>query len=655
MVYVGTAWAVGLAAAALFKSVLAVLATVLVIAFLFKTIFRFNLKSIIFMLIAFGLAFSCYNTYDRLIYKEIINYNEQEISYSGTVTDFNDYSEDKSVYHLKGKINGLKNAGIILYSDTLNCEIGDNLKFKCIAKTPKNNYLFNSNDYYKSKGIYLQADSPENIEIINNNGFSLQKSLFDFREKVCSLIDSNISSYESGMMKGMLFGDKTDLEQSDMTMLYRVGIGHVTAVSGLHLVLFGTLISFVLKRLKTSKVFEFILTEIFMVLFAVCCGMSPSIMRAFVMMTLINSAPLFFRRTDPLNSICIAIVLLTISNPFIILNQSFLLSVSGALGAGVFGPYMTRSMKGNKFKKDILYLLCVSIAVTPMSVICFGELSIISPITNLVITPICMAALFLIMIGSLLIFLKPVILFKISGVICHIVLRTSELIGKNKFTHTKFSGEFVSFIIVLLFIFCITTYFIFKSRTHNAIAVIISVVFLFSSCTAYNIADNKMLKIALLGNKEVGVIVITKGYRADVIDVTGKYKNCRYVKKYLDDVGITEINSILITNKPYSASSAYNSGLNLFDVKNIVLPENTYVRKGTALCGCSPKYSDYSNWIADYELYSIEIKDDCINVRYGDFNFECTDGKYGDKTYKSNIVLYADSNEILNFRRLEDG
>ncbi len=247
MVYVGTAWAVGLAAAALFKSVLAVLATVLVIAFLFKTIFRFNLKSIIFMLIAFGLAFSCYNTYDRLIYKEIINYNEQEISYSGTVTDFNDYSEDKSVYHLKGKINGLKNAGIILYSDTLNCEIGDNLKFKCIAKTPKNNYLFNSNDYYKSKGIYLQADSPENIEIINNNGFSLQKSLFDFREKVCSLIDSNISSYESGMMKGMLFGDKTDLEQSDMTMLYRVGLGPVTDVSGLHLGLFGTLISFVIK------------------------------------------------------------------------------------------------------------------------------------------------------------------------------------------------------------------------------------------------------------------------------------------------------------------------------------------------------------------------------------------------------------------------
>lgn len=659
MVYAGTAWAAGLIVAAVFSSVLVVFFAALISAFLFKTVFRFNLKSIIFMLITFTLAFGCYNLYDQQVYKKITDFAGSEISYSGTVTDFNDYADNESVYYLDGKINGKHNAKMVVYADTLSCETGDSLSFGCIADVFKNSYLFNSLDYYKSKGIYLQTNAVENIKVKPADGFSLNKSLYKFRENVSTLIDSSVASYEGGMIKGMLFGDKSGLEQDDKTMLYRVGIGHVTAVSGLHLVLFCTLISFLMKKFRSGKFLEFAVTEVFMILFALCCGMSPSIMRAFVMMTLINSSSLFFRYTDSLNSVCIAIIVLSVTNPFIILNQSFLLSISGAIGAGVFGPYMTRNIRADgtfrKLGKNVLYLLCVSVAVTPMSVICFGEFSVVSPLTNLVITPICMAALLIAMIASLLIFLNPVILFKVSGAICHIILKVSEIIGKNKFTHTKFSGEFISVLVILLLVFCITTYLIFKSKKYSVVSIIISVVFLFCFCTVYNITSRKIVKIALLGNEETGVIVISRGNRADIIDITGKPKNSRYAKKYLEELGIVEINSILLTNKPYLSSAAYNSELSLFDIKNIVLPENTYVREGTTICECEPKYSDFSNWNADYGSYRITVNGNSTNVECGSFDFECTDGKSGDKTYKPNTVLYAKSDGTSDFRRLEDG
>lgn len=658
MVLAGTAWAAGLASAALASSAFAVFAVALFVAFLFKTLFHFNLKSIIFMLTCFTLAFSYYNIYDLTVYRQITDFSGSKVSYTGTVTDFHDYADDNSVYYLDGKINGRFKAKLIVYTDSVMCEPGDSMSFEAEVRTPENTYLSDSKDYYKSKGIYLQAESAENVSV-ESSGFSVRKILFRFREKVCRLIGSSVSSYESGMIKGMLFGDKSGIDDDFVTLLNRTGIGHVTAVSGLHLVLFCTLVRFILGKFRTGRLAEFAVLEVLMMLFALCCGMSPSVMRAFVMMTLVNLAPLFFRYSDSFNSVGTAIILLTISNPFIILNPSFLLSVSGSLGAGVFAPYMISDMRTDsafrRFIRSLAYFLCVSAAVTPVMFICFGELSLVSPLSNLIITPICMAALLISMVGSLLIFLNPAVLFKISGALCRIVLNISEMIGKNKFTHIKLSGEYIAVITAVLVVFCISAYLIFRNRKYSAFSVVISFVLIFCSGAFYNIASGRIVKAALLGENEVGVIVVSKGSTADVIDITGNRKNCRYVSEYLDSLGIYEINNILLTKSPYSSMSSYNSELNLFSVKNIVIPAETYIRRGSVICGCVPVYSDFSDWSADYGGYSVSVNDDSVDVNYDSCNFECKDGGNGVRKYKPNIVLYMTESGKSDFRRLENG
>ncbi len=658
MVYAGIAWAAGLTAATLLVNVHVVLIASLVIAFLFKTVFRFNLKSIIFMLVTFSLAFGYLKIYDARISRNILALNNCIIHYSGKVTDYSDNADNKSVYYLDGKINNGHNAKLILYNETLMCEIGDRLDFDCTVTAIENDFLFSSRDYYKSKGIYLRTDLAENVSI-SHGDFSVRKILYNFREKVGECINRAVPPKEAGMVKGMLFGDKSGLEDDDMTMLYRVGIGHVTAVSGLHLVLFCNLISFVLKRIKTTKLTEFIVSELFMILFALCCGMAPSIMRSLVMMTLINAAPLFFRYTDSLNSTCIAVILLTIPNPFLITNQSFILSVSGAISSGVFAPYMTNHLKDDTYFskrfKDIAYMLCVSLAVTPMSVICFGEFSFISPLTNLIITPICMFAVLLAMIASLLIFINPEIIFRISGILCRIVINISDKIGQNNFTYTNISGEFVVVLLVMIILFCGASYLLFKNRKYTTLSVCVSVILFFVSCTFYNVCDSKNLKIALLGRSQTGVIIVSKGNNADIIDFSGKAVNSRYVKKYLESMSINKVNSLVIMDKISSCMSSYNLRLSLCDVDNVVIPKNTYVRNGTKICGVTPKYSDFSCWNSDYGIYDVSLVGECITVDYGGFHFECLDGKYGDKTYNTNIVLHARNDGTFDYRRLDDG
>ena len=659
MIYAGTAWAAGLGAAALNSSTAAVFAVSIVVLLILKIMLRFNMKSIIFMLCFFASAFGFYTIYDNMIYETIVSYNGKSISYSGTVTDFKDYADNNSVYYLDGKINGKTSAKLIVYTDSIICEPGDKMQFECEVRQPENNYLFSSADYYKSKGFYLTSDSAKNINI-KNSVFSIRKILFRFRERVCSMIDSCLSGDESGMLKGMLFGDKSGLDINDREMLYRIGIGHVTAVSGLHLVLFCTLVSFVMNKLKAGIRLKFAITEIFMLLFAVCCGMSPSIMRAFVMMTLINLAPIFFRCTDSFNSVGTAIIILTLPNPFIIANQSFLLSVSGVLGAGAFGPYMTASMKSEtkiqKYLKNFVYLLCVSAAVTPVSVLCFGEFSLIAPLTNMLIVPICMAALSISMAASLLFFIKPYFLYKISGGICHIVLGISRLLGNNRFTHMKLTGNFIFAVTLILFALCIFWFLLFKSRKLTAILIVFSYTCMFFICTVYNILSMNILKIALLGNSEAGVIVVIKGRCADVIDTNGKSKNCRYVLKYLEDCGIYDVNNLVILKKPYSAVASYNSGFSLIKVKNVVIPSETYLRYETKICGCRPGYSDFESWSADYfGDYTISVNSDSVFVRSNDIDFICTDGGNGEKKYLPNIVLSVTDNGKTEFRRLENG
>ncbi|MBQ7046160.1 MAG: ComEC/Rec2 family competence protein [Oscillospiraceae bacterium] len=643
LVYAGAAWAAGLLTAAMSVQIFAALAVALLTAFLFKTLVRFNLKSIIFMLVTFVIAFGYYRVYDYTVYNKIIEYSGKSISYSGRITDINNKAGDKSFYTLSGEINDSVNASLMLYTDSVVAEVGDTLSFECIPQIPENNYLFNSRDYYKAKGSYLVAYSAEKMTI-NPCTFSVRNLLFDFRESVSSAIEMAIPEKESAMLKGMLFGDKTGFEEDDKSILYRVGIGHVTAVSGFHLVLFCSVISFVLKRFNLGKTAQFIATEFMMLLFVMCCGMSPSVLRSFIMMTLINLAPLFFRYTDSLNSICIAVIMLTLPNPFVILNQSFLLSVSGALGMGVFGRYMTKNIHATgmagKVGKKLLHMLCVFVVTAPVSAFLTGEVSFISPLTNLVLVPLCMVALVISMAGALLFWFDTEIIFKTAGTICSFVLNISDFLNKIRFIYGRLGGDFVPYVLAVMVMLCVAGYLIFRNRKFCAglIAVCMSSLFIISA--VYSLSDRDTMKIALLGKNDAEVIVVVKNNSADIIDVTGEYKNSQYAEKYVRELGISRINNlIMIENTSYSMA-AYNNRFSLFDVGNVVVPSGTYINNDYIICGCKPKFSDFSVWSADYGEYRISVDNEKITAEYGTFALRYENGGYNGKNMKI-ILLYT--------------
>lgn len=469
---------------------------------------------------------------------------------------------------------------------------------------------------------------------------------YEYRQKVTEFINRNLPKAQSSMLCGMLFGDKSGMDENDKTLFYRTGIGHVMAVSGLHLVLFCGIFSFIFDKIKLGRIKRFVFLEILMAVFAISSGLSDSVLRASLMMTLLNLAPLFFRKADTLNSIGAAFIILTLINPFSITNPSLVLSVTGTFGAGVFAPFLTKNMKENTFIKrqfkNAVYMCLVSLAVTPFSLIFFGESSFVSPVANVFLTPLCIAALFLAIIVSLTLYINPVFLIKAAGALCELVMLCVRFIGKLKFSGMNFGSEikYISAAVVLL---CAVVFLTFRTRKSLVISVIASAVgfVVFSSVNTFVNSDK--LSIALLGDKGIDVIAVVKGGHADIIDISGRKKNPDYALKFLQQNNISSVDSIIIKSNPLQAMSAYDNGFELVDTDSVILPEDTFIRDDMTVCGEKPEFSDFENFAGEWENIRIQINDTRIFIKYGDFEFVC-DSVCND----TEAMVYAEYENIFN-------
>ncbi len=641
-------WAAGLILAALLplKLYFLIIPTALILFILMKFLFKFGFREILAVLIVFAVAVGLYRLYDNFVYKPIISYNGQEISFDGKITDISEHTGDKCFYTAKGRINGKEKAQISVYHDLFNCSINDSIKFTGTVKAFENDYLFSSLDYNRSKRLFLTCFETKSLEIIRNNSFSVKRILYDYRQTVTEFINRNLPENQSAMLCGMLLGDKSGMNTNDKTMFYRTGIGHVMAVSGLHLVLFCGIFSFLFEKIKLGKFKKFICLELIMIAFAVTSGLSDSIIRATLMMTIVNAAPLFFRKADTLNSIAIAFIVLTAVNPFAITNPSLILSVAGTFSAGVFAPYLTDKINADTFikrqSKNALYMLLVSLCIMPFSVIFFNESSVISPLANAFLTPICMAALFIAVIASLTVFLNPVFLIKLSGLLCEIVMFAVRQTGKLEFSGINFSSE-MKYISALTVLICVIAYLIFRTRKSLVISTTVSFALFIMSAVTINFVMSDKLSIAILGDKGVDVIVLSENGKAQIIDISGRKKNPQYALKFLQQGNINCVENIVIKSNAYQSMSAYDNGFSLIETENVILPNDVYLRNDMTVCDCKPDFSDYSHEKLTCGDANIQINDSRIFVKYGDFELIC-DNKCSD----NNAVVYAEYENVFN-------
>lgn len=217
-----------------------------------------------------------------------------------------------------------------------------------------------------------------------------------FKDSVSQKITDFMNSDTGGLLKGMLFGDSTDIEEDTLTAFRNSGIAHLLAVSGLHTSLWCGLLISLLTLLKVPEKLRNCICIVFLAAFCSVSAFTPSVLRASLMMFVILIAPFFKRRSDALNSLGFAVSTLLLLNPYIITSISFQLSASSTLGVLLASSYETRiykitaKLKFKPIKRVADYILTsflISIAAglftLPVSSYHFNVFSIISPLTNI--------------------------------------------------------------------------------------------------------------------------------------------------------------------------------------------------------------------------------------------------------------------------------
>lgn len=195
-----------------------------------------------------------------------------------------------------------------------------------------------------------------------------------------SVINQVLPEPHAGLLSGILFGTKAALSKDFIDALTKTGTLHIIALSGMNISIVGSLCAATLGAFLTKRV-----TSVFTILciigFVLFVGPSPSVIRAAIMGTMTLLATVFGRRQWGIYSLmCTAGVMLLV-HPGWIGEVSFQLSFLATLGIMLFAGNNT----GNVIRDSFRITMAAQVFTIPLILLTFRRISLISPLTNVLI------------------------------------------------------------------------------------------------------------------------------------------------------------------------------------------------------------------------------------------------------------------------------
>lgn len=155
------------------------------------------------------------------------------------------------------------------------------------------------------------------------------------RERMISVIYQGMDATSASVTVAILTGDTSGIETGLLENVRYGGIAHIFAVSGLHI---GALYAFcILLYQKTplkklSKTVRFILLATLLIFYAGICGFSASVLRAVVLCLTLYAFTLLLLKTDFLESLGLAAIVVLLLSPMQLFAVGFQLSFGACLG-----------------------------------------------------------------------------------------------------------------------------------------------------------------------------------------------------------------------------------------------------------------------------------------------------------------------------------
>lgn len=187
---------------------------------------------------------------------------------------------------------------------------------------------------------------------------------------------------------GLLVGVRALIPKDLQTQLTLVGLSHLVAVSGYNLTILIVAAQRLLERLGRGIALMSSLWLIFG--FLVVAGASASIVRASVVAVLALFANYYGRRFEAVALILVAGAVTALLNPGYLTDLGWLLSFLAFFGIMVLAPAVEARLGNPKpiLVKLFIESFAAQIMTVPLILFIFGQFSIVSPLSNLLVLPL---------------------------------------------------------------------------------------------------------------------------------------------------------------------------------------------------------------------------------------------------------------------------
>jgi competence protein ComEC len=201
------------------------------------------------------------------------------------------------------------------------------------------------------------------------------------RESVAA-IGRALPPASAALLSGLLLGDRTELPRDVDDAFRRAGVYHVLAVSGFNVGILAASVWALCRLLRLPHRASAATAIVVVIGFALVVGPEPSVLRAVVMAVLVLVATLLDRDASVTNSLALAALAILAVRPGDLFDPGFQLSFAATLGI-VIAPLPRGALLG-----ALGVSAAAQLAVLPITLTHFNQLSTIGVVANLGVVPL---------------------------------------------------------------------------------------------------------------------------------------------------------------------------------------------------------------------------------------------------------------------------
>ncbi|MBP3388841.1 MAG: ComEC/Rec2 family competence protein, partial [Clostridia bacterium] len=279
--------------------------------------------------LALGLLWTA--AYTALFFQPARALDDRTVRLTATVSDWPQETDYGYSVLVRAETDSFARLNTILYTDEQGAALrpGDRIAGVVHCTLGDRTFAGEEITYYTAKGIFLRGELYGRLEVQRPDHVPVRYWPVLLARAIKGGIDASFPPDAAPLVRALVTGNRDNLTDEFTTSLQRTGLSHTVAVSGMHLAFLTGLLGLMLGRGKRSTALACV---VWVVLFCGVAGSTPSVLRAAVMLLMLEIAPLLDRERDSFTALAFALFLLLLWNPFSAAHVGLQLSFAAVAG-----------------------------------------------------------------------------------------------------------------------------------------------------------------------------------------------------------------------------------------------------------------------------------------------------------------------------------